>query len=67
MRRWRERYESSGSGGCLTGGEGNRAQDVAGGGGESVGLYQEKYFDPNVLHFHEKLQEEHQTESATAG
>src|SRR6202043_1439862 len=25
-----------------------------------LGLYQEKYFDLNVRHFHEKLQEEHQ-------
>src|ERR1019366_5719718 len=27
-----------------------------------LGLYREKYFDLNVRHFHEKLQEEHQVE-----
>ena len=27
---------------------------------EVLGLYRDKYFDPNVRHFHEKLGEEHQ-------
>jgi hypothetical protein len=49
MRRWRERYE-----------EFERVPMAVV--DKVLGLYREKYFDLNVRHFHEKLQEEHQVE-----
>ena len=64
MRRWRERYEEFGFRGLF---DRRRGQAVA----KRVpletvekvlGLYRERYFDLNVRHFHEKLQEEHQVE-----
>ena len=36
------------------------AETGGGGVAKVLGLYREKYFDLNVRHFHEKLQEEHQ-------
>jgi transposase len=61
MRRWRERYEKHGYDGLLDRRRGKpsgkrvpleRVEEV-------LRLYQEKYFDFNVRHFHEKLVEEH--------
>jgi transposase len=64
MRRWRERYEEFGFRGLFDRRRGKpspkRVPLVV---VERVlGLYREKYFDLNVRHFHEKLQEEHQVE-----
>jgi len=64
MRRWRERYEEVGFRGLFDRRRGKpspkRVPLVV---VEKVlGLYREKYFDLNVRHFHEKLQEEHQVE-----
>ncbi len=61
MRRWRERYERYGYDGLYDRRKGQpspkrvaveRVEEV-------LGLYQEKYLDFNVRHFHEKLVEEH--------
>ncbi|MHB1699522.1 MAG: helix-turn-helix domain-containing protein [Acidobacteriaceae bacterium] len=61
MRRWRERYEEHGYDGLMDRRRGRPS-------GERVplalveqvlGLYRERYFDLNVLHFHEKLRSEH--------
>jgi transposase len=61
MRRWRQRYEEHGYDGLLDRRRGKpsgkrvpleRVEKV-------LRLYQEKYFDFNVRHFHEKLVEEH--------
>ena len=61
MRRWRERLESGGYSGLVDRRKG-KASDrrvplakVE----EVLRLYQETYFDLNIRHFHEKLQEEH--------
>src|ERR1700693_2109673 len=64
MRRWHERYEEFGFRGLF---DRRRAKPspkkVPLAVVEKVlGLYREKYFDLNVRHFHEKLQEEHQVE-----
>src|SRR6201998_1168248 len=62
LRRWRERYEEFGFRGLFDRRRGKPSpKRVAGAVVERVlGLYREKYFDLNVRHFHEKLQEEHQ-------
>src|ERR1019366_1500250 len=61
MRRWRERYEEHGYDGLLDRRRGKpspkrvplaKVEEV-------LRLYREKYFDLNVRHFHEKLQEAH--------
>ena len=61
MRRWRQRYEEHGYDGLLDRRRGKpspkrvpleEAEEV-------LRLYQEKYFDLNVRHFHEKLREVH--------
>jgi transposase len=61
MRRWRERLEKDGYSGLADRRKGKvsfrrvplqTAKEV-------LGLYQDKYFDLNVRHFHEKLREEH--------
>jgi transposase len=61
MRRWRERMEKDGYSGLADRRKGKvsfrrvplqTAKEV-------LGLYQEKYFDLNVRHFHEKLRQEH--------
>ena len=61
MRRWRQRYEEHGYDGLLDRRRGKpspkrvplaQAEEV-------LRLYQEKYADLNVRHFHEKLQEAH--------
>src|ERR1700681_4607632 len=62
MRRWRERYEGFGCRGLFDRGRGKpspkrmRVEVVE----KVLELYRERYFDLNVRHFHEKLQEEHQ-------
>jgi transposase len=62
MRRWRERYEGFGFRGLFDRRRGKPSpKRVPVAVVEKVlGLYREKYFDLNVRHFHEKLQEEHQ-------
>src|ERR1700756_1076899 len=61
MRRWRERYEQHGYDGLFDRRVGKPSpkrvpvETVE----KVLGLYQEKYFDLNVRHFHEKLREEH--------
>lgn len=64
MRRMKERYEEFGYDGLFDHRRGKRsihripletAEQV-------LGLYQEKYFDFSVLHFHEKLKKEHEIE-----
>src|SRR6202047_495244 len=64
MRRWRERHEEVGFRGLVCRrGEKPSPKRVAMAVVERVlGLYREKYFDLNVRHFHEKLQEDHQVE-----
>src|SRR6059036_2693837 len=61
MRRWRERYEEFGYDGLFDRRLGKPSpKRVAVAVVEQVlGLYREKYFDLNVSHFHEKLQQEH--------
>ena len=63
MRRWRKRHEQYGYDGLFDGRRGKpspkrvpleQAEKV-------LQLYREKYFDLNVRHFHEKLQEAHGT------
>lgn len=61
MRRWKEGYEAQGYDGLFDRRKGTPSpkrvpvKTVE----QVLGLYQEKYFDFNVRHFHEKLQEEH--------
>src|SRR5450432_953945 len=64
MRRWRERYEEFGFRGLFDRRRGKPSpKRVAVAVVEKVlGLYREQYFDLNVRHFHEKLQEDHQVE-----
>ena len=64
MRRWHERYEEFGFRGLFDRRRGKPSpKKVPLAVVEKVlGLYREKYFDLNVRHFHEKLQEEHQVE-----
>ena len=61
MRRWRERLEEHGYDGLTDRRKGQRSQRrVPVKTCEKVlGLYQERYFDLSVRHFHEKLKEEH--------
>src|SRR6202522_383946 len=64
MRRWRERYEEEGYDGLLDRRRGKpsvRRVPVATV-EQVLRLYGEKYFDLNVLHFHEKLVQEDQIE-----
>jgi len=62
MRRWQERYKEFGFRGLFVRRRGKPSpKKVPLAVLEKVlGLYREKYFDLNVRHFHEKLQEEHQ-------
>jgi transposase len=62
MRRWKERYEEQGYDGLFDRRKGQPSpKRVALATVEEVlGLYQEKYFDFNVRHFHEKPREEHE-------
>ena len=62
MRRWRERYEEFGFRGLFDRRRGKPSpKRVPVAVVEKVlELYRERYFDLNVRHFHEKLQEEHQ-------
>jgi len=64
MRRWRERYEEFGYGGLFDHRRGKPSpRRVPMATMEKVlALYRERYFDLNVKHFHEKLQQEHQIE-----
>ena len=64
MRRWHERYEEFGFRGLFDRRRGKPSpKKVPLAVVEKVlGLYREKYFDLNVRHFHEKLEEEHQVE-----
>ena len=64
MRRWHERYEEFGFRGLFDRRRGKPSpKKVPLAVVEKVlGLYREKYFDLNLRHFHEKLQEEHQVE-----
>ena len=61
MRRWRQRLEEQGYSGLADGRKGKMSfrrvplKTVE----EVLGLYQQKYYDLNVRHFHEKLREEH--------
>jgi transposase len=62
MRRWRERYEEHGYDGLMDrrrGAPSSKRVPLATV-EQVLGLYRDKYFDLNVLHFHEKLTEEHQ-------
>jgi transposase len=61
MRRWRERMAEHGYDGLTDRRKGKRSQrrvpvQTC---EEVLGLYQERYFDLSVRHFHEKLKEEH--------
>src|SRR5258708_3745753 len=64
MRRWRERLEKDGYAGLADRRKGRpSAQRIALATVEEVlGLYQERYYDLNIRHFHEKLREEHAIE-----
>src|SRR5881398_1950775 len=61
MRRWRERYQKHGYDGLLDQrvGEPSPKRVPVETVEKVLGLYQEKYFDLNVRHFHEKLRKEH--------
>jgi transposase len=62
MRRWRERYEEFGYDGLFDrrmGKPSTRRVPLAQV-EQVLGLYRDRYFDLNVQHFHEKLEEEHQ-------
>jgi transposase len=62
MRRWRKRLEEQGYKGLLDRRRGipSRRRAPKATAEEVPSLYRDKYFDLNVRHFHEKLQEEHQ-------
>ena len=62
MRRWHERYEEFGFRGLFDRRRGKPSPKKVAVVEKVLGLYREKYFDLNVRHFHEKLQEEHQVE-----
>jgi len=64
MRRWHERYEEFGFRGLFDRRRGKPSPKKCPWRWwrRFWGLYREKYFDLNVRHFHEKLQEEHQVE-----
>jgi len=61
MRRWRERLEEHGYDGLTDRRKGKRSQRrvPVNRCEEVLRLYQERYFDLSVRHFHEKLKEEH--------
>ena len=61
MRRWRERMEAGGYEGLADRRKGKpSAQRIPVAMVEKVlGLYRETYYDLNIRHFHEKLEEEH--------
>lgn len=61
MRRWKERYEEYGYDGLYDRrlGKPSPKRVALATVEEVLALYQEKYFDFNVQHFHEKLREEH--------
>src|SRR6195256_90225 len=61
MRRWRERLEEGGYAGLADRRKGKpSAQRIPLATVEKVlSLYQETYYDLNIRHFHEKLEEEH--------
>ena len=61
MRRWRQRYVEHGYDGLLDRrwGKPSPKRVPLGQAEEVLRLYQEKYADLNVRHFHEKLREEH--------
>jgi len=64
MRRWRERYQEFGYDGLFDrrrGKPSHRRVPLATV-EKLLALYRERYFDLNVKHFHEKLQQEHQME-----
>jgi transposase len=64
MRRWRERYQEFGYDGLFDrrcGKPSHRRVPLATV-EKLLALYRERYFDLNVKHFHEKLQQEHQIE-----
>jgi len=69
MRRWYWRYKEYGYDGLLDRRVGKPSpKRVPLAVVEQVfALYREKYFDLNVRHFHEKLQQEHQIRLATRG
>src|SRR3984893_15807025 len=62
MRRWHWRYREHGYDGLLDrrGGKPSPKRVPLAEVEQVLGLYQEKYFDLNVRHFHEKLQQKHQ-------
>ena len=64
MRRWRERLEKDGYSGLADRRKGKpSAQRIPLATAEKVlRLYREEYFDLNIRHFHEKVQEEHDIE-----
>jgi transposase len=64
MRRWRARYEEHGYDGLIDRRRGRPSEKrVPLAQAEQVlELYRDRYFDLNVLHFHEKLRDEHQIE-----
>ena len=62
MGRWHERYEEFGFRGLFDRRRGKPSPKKVAVVEKVLGLYREKYFDLNVRHFHEKLQEEHQVE-----
>ena len=64
MRRWRERYVEEGYNGLFDRrrGKPSRRRVPVATVERVFALYREKYFDLNVRHFHEKLQEDHQVE-----
>src|SRR5437660_12517101 len=69
MRRWRERYQKHGYDGLFDRRVGKPSpkrvpvETVE----KVLGLYEEKYFDVNVRHFHEKLGEERGTTLSYTG
>lgn len=69
MRRWRGRLEKHGYSGLADRRKGKAsAQRIPLATAEEVlRLYREEYFDLNIRHFHEKLQEEHAIELSTHG
>src|SRR6476469_1413244 len=68
MRRWRERIEEHGYSRLSDGRKGKPSpRRVPLATAENVlGLYQERYYDLNMQHFHEKLREEHGIELSYA-
>jgi len=69
MRRWRERLEKDGYAGLADRRKGKpSAQRIPLATIEKVlGLYKETYYDLNIRHFHEKLQDQHGIELSYTG